>query len=443
MLFTAGGGYNLIRTGGTYVEADSDEVPTDPEDTGRNGFLWKKQRGPPWLRPGGNIENHDGMNGVMTTRGWSMFEAIAMCEAMQITPVITLKSTETLEDLGDLVEYLYGNHTSGWGKMRAEDGHPEPYNISWFEIGNEIDTQDFAGRAMAMEARAQSIGQGGILRYACPANCGDDAVINASFAGNPALGERVYVDVHDGGRGSLEAARGHVSNFVAKGSKARVVVWETNTARHDFSRVVAEASDLNDLQREGWLEDARVDSRVESFCMEKSAHDPCLDAEHGFCGDQGAVFFTPNATWAQPPWYVHKMILDAAPWADELVAVHVDGMINTTHPGCANCWAFPCCGLNVLAAKASEGDTLVLRIVNAGTVAINVTLAFPAGHRVPASFVRTSFASTTGTAEGPDTDNPIWEPERHAPIVSAPVPFAGSILTVPPVSFEIYVFTMG
>jgi hypothetical protein len=210
MLLSTGAGYNLIRTGGTYVEADSDEVPTDPEDQGRNGFLWKKQRGPPWLRPGGNVENHDGMNGVMTTRGWSMFEAIAMCEAMAITPVITLKSTETLEDLGDLVEYLYGSHASEWGRMRAADGHPAPYNISWFEIGNEIDTQDFAGRAMAMEARAHSIGKGGILRYACPANCGDDAVINASFAGTPALGERVYVDVHDGGRGSLEAARSHV-----------------------------------------------------------------------------------------------------------------------------------------------------------------------------------------------------------------------------------------
>jgi hypothetical protein len=51
--------------------------------------------------------------------------------------------------------------------------------------GNEIDTQDFAGRALAMETRAKSIGMGGLLRYACPANCGDDAVINASFAGTP------------------------------------------------------------------------------------------------------------------------------------------------------------------------------------------------------------------------------------------------------------------
>jgi hypothetical protein len=46
------------------------------------------------------------MAGVMTTRGWSLFEAIEMCEAMGIEPVVTIKSTETYQDLGDLVEYL-------------------------------------------------------------------------------------------------------------------------------------------------------------------------------------------------------------------------------------------------------------------------------------------------------------------------------------------------
>jgi hypothetical protein len=86
-------------------------------------------------------------------------------------------------------------------------------------------------------------------------------------------------------------------------------VWETNTARHDFSRVVAEASDINDLQREGWQDSARVDQRVESFCMEKSGHDPCLDSKHGFCGDQGAIFFSPNATWGQPPYHLRNTVI--------------------------------------------------------------------------------------------------------------------------------------
>ena len=187
--------------------------------------------------------------------------------------------------------------------------------------------------------------------------------------------------------------------------------------------------------------------------MEKSGHDPCLDTQHGFCGDQGAIFFSPNETWPQPPWWVHNMILDSAPLADELVAVHVDGAVNATHPGCANCWAMPCCGLDVLAAKAKSGDTLVLRIVNSGTVAINVTLDFLAtglggsagSARVPSSYVRTTLASTTGAAEGPNTDNPIWDSRRHVPVVSPRVPFetARSGLMVPPISFEILVFTLG
>ena len=182
-----------------------------------------------------------------------MFESIQMCEAMGITPVLTIKSDESYSDLADLVEYLYAppNGGSKWGSTRAQDGHPEPYNISWFEIGNEIDTPDFTGRALAMEAAAAKLGKGGLLRYACPNNCGADDIINASFAGSPPLGDRVYVDIHDGATNSLGAARSIVSKFAAAGSKARVVVWETNTARHDFSRVVAEGSGLNDLQREG------------------------------------------------------------------------------------------------------------------------------------------------------------------------------------------------
>ena len=147
--------------------------------------------------------------------------------------MITIKSSETYEDLADLVEYLYAppNGVSEWGTLRAKDGHVAPYNISWFEIGNEIKTPDFTGRVLAMEAAAMKLGKGGVIRYACPANCGDQAVINASLAGTPPLGERIYVDVH-GGTSNLKAARGHVKNFAAAGSKARVVVWETNTARH-------------------------------------------------------------------------------------------------------------------------------------------------------------------------------------------------------------------
>ena len=49
-----------------------------------------------------------------------------------------------LEDLGpyiqdaiDLIEFANGPVTSVWGKVRAEMGHPEPFNLKYLAIGNE------------------------------------------------------------------------------------------------------------------------------------------------------------------------------------------------------------------------------------------------------------------------------------------------------------------
>ena len=52
----------------------------------------------------------------------------------------------------------------------------------------------------------------------------------------------------------------------------------------------------------------------------------------------------------------------------------------------------PCCGLNVLA----EGGTLFVRIVNAGTVPVNVTLQL--GDVLPVSYVRTTVRIHTSPA---------------------------------------------
>lgn len=49
------------------------------------------------------------------------------------------------QDAADLVEYLnceVGENPNGgidWAAVRAENGHPEPYNVKNFEIGNEVD----------------------------------------------------------------------------------------------------------------------------------------------------------------------------------------------------------------------------------------------------------------------------------------------------------------
>ena len=42
-----------------------------------------------------------------------------------------------IRDALDLIEFANGNASSEWGKVRAEMGHPEPFNLKYIAIGNE------------------------------------------------------------------------------------------------------------------------------------------------------------------------------------------------------------------------------------------------------------------------------------------------------------------
>jgi len=42
-----------------------------------------------------------------------------------------------LQDALDWIEYCNGPATSKWGKVRVANGHPEPYNVKYWEIDNE------------------------------------------------------------------------------------------------------------------------------------------------------------------------------------------------------------------------------------------------------------------------------------------------------------------
>ena len=42
-----------------------------------------------------------------------------------------------VQDALDAIEYIKGDADTKWGTKRAEDGHPEPFNLRYVEIGNE------------------------------------------------------------------------------------------------------------------------------------------------------------------------------------------------------------------------------------------------------------------------------------------------------------------
>lgn len=73
-------------------------------------------------------------------------EFIKTCNEIKAEPILTVSYfTGNEQDAADLIEYLNspndGSNPKGgidWAKKRADNGHPQPYKIKYFEIGNEV-----------------------------------------------------------------------------------------------------------------------------------------------------------------------------------------------------------------------------------------------------------------------------------------------------------------
>lgn len=68
-------------------------------------------------------------------------EYLALCNRLHIEPSITVNvngAGATPEEAAAWVEYVNGPATSKYGAMRAANGHPEPYGVRQWELGNEI-----------------------------------------------------------------------------------------------------------------------------------------------------------------------------------------------------------------------------------------------------------------------------------------------------------------
>ncbi len=123
--------------GGCYVEGN-----IKPE----NAYHWERTVGPIECRPGHMNANW----GYPTTDGLGFHEFLQLAEDLGAKPLYVvnigiwhggctpLDSLQPWIDecLGAL-EYANGPVTSHYGKMRADNGHPEPFNIAYIEIGNE------------------------------------------------------------------------------------------------------------------------------------------------------------------------------------------------------------------------------------------------------------------------------------------------------------------
>ena len=66
-------------------------------------------------------------------------EFIAVCRMLGAEPSLCVNyGTGTPQEAADWVEYCNGGPDTRWGRIRAENGHAEPYNVKYWNVGNEV-----------------------------------------------------------------------------------------------------------------------------------------------------------------------------------------------------------------------------------------------------------------------------------------------------------------
>ena len=100
-----------------------------------SGYHWQDYVGPYYERPSKVSEAW----GMWVNKYFGTDEFLQFCEALEVEPLICINAgTATPEEAGAWVEYCNGSIDTPMGALRAKHGHPEPYNVKYWEIGNEM-----------------------------------------------------------------------------------------------------------------------------------------------------------------------------------------------------------------------------------------------------------------------------------------------------------------
>ena len=135
--------------GGNYLEGD--HIP--------ERYEWKKTIGPLANRP-----THPSPWRYISSDGMGLLEFLEWCEDLKMEPLLAVYGGYSMQqehvnpgpdldpyvqDALDEIEYVTGGPDTKWGAVRAQNGHPEPFKMTYVEVGNE----DFFDRSGSYDGR--------------------------------------------------------------------------------------------------------------------------------------------------------------------------------------------------------------------------------------------------------------------------------------------------
>jgi alpha-L-arabinofuranosidase len=124
----------VIRFGGSALD-----------DANLGEFEWKDTIGDPDKR-----KPFRAWGGLQPT-GPGLEEIVQFCKLVDAEPLICVRfSNRKPGDAAEQVQYFNGAADTPMGKVRAKNGHPEPYKIKYWQVGNERSGADYEAKLAAI-----------------------------------------------------------------------------------------------------------------------------------------------------------------------------------------------------------------------------------------------------------------------------------------------------
>jgi alpha-N-arabinofuranosidase len=325
--------------------------------------------------------------GGLQPTGAGLEEIVQFCRLVGAEPLICVRTTgRTPRDTAEEVQYFNGAVSTPMGATRARNGHPAPYRIRYWQVGNERSGADYERRlpefCQAMKHVDQSIQL--LSSYPTP------SVLHRAGAWLEFVSPHHYDCANlVGVETDLTAVR-RMTEANAPGRSIRVAVTEWNTTGGDagpkrtrlwtLENALACARYHNLLHRHGDLVQIACRSNLtNSFCS------GCIQT------DNHRLYKTPT---------YHAQRLYATLAGDR--SLRIDGLVPAQ------------VAPDLSATLTAPEDAVVLFAVNDGLEAISRTLDFPAFGSKGQNLEVWTLDDRKQVGE-PDVTNSFGEPERIAP----------------------------
>jgi alpha-N-arabinofuranosidase len=317
-----------------------------PGGTIGSDYKWKDGIGPQSKRVGkSGFDEWDPLS-------FGIDEFLALARKVGAEPVLVIEAGDGadhapfLQDAVDLVAYCNGPRDSAWGKIRAQNGHPEPYRVRYWEIGSGMGhipveeyvkvLKQFVPAMKKVDPAIRTIGSEG-----------DFAVI---------LGAAQFVDYLNNPRGEESA------NRFADGPPATAMSWwslavEIAQSKNPKLRLfVSEWSAQGTDWRAGLYAGGMLNAMERDAAVAMASPARWLRQVTAASGDDGLINFDQSSWFPAPNYVVMKLYREH--FAPELL--EIAGNMG---------------GLDATATRTSDGERIYVKLVNPREQEVSVEVA--------------------------------------------------------------------